>query len=324
MEYVTPIMQGSLAYRLYAVYTRQQGYLVAHLSKEHLFIAGGQPLNSLDSLASSLLPHSNIDAWTEQDLVAYNNLCDQELTDRFLQGLGLLDRSKIDESMRLFLNQIYQSEMVGREVIADKEAVKRMIRVVRQWYEYRITQEEAYEKSMRALRAQIDRYAARRTARLEEDASNEPRTYTDSVPSQCKDRSPDQSIQANTMVELTADQDLVVESNQGRSFESQIPPCTSESPVSQNTTSQPWRPLFRRQQQVNGAENSNSCFRSSQISSPARRVCVATEEPRRGVPWRQKKTGENNFGYGSPTWGSATGNAFGTLLKRRERQVFHG
>ncbi|KAK5071144.1 hypothetical protein LTR64_007648 [Lithohypha guttulata] len=172
-------MQGSLAYRLYAVYTRQQGYLVAHLSKEHLFIAGGQPLNSLDSLASSLLPHSNIDAWTEQDLVAYNNLCDQELTDRFLQGLGLLDRSKIDESMRLFLNQIYQSEMVGREVIADKEAVKRMIRVVRQWYEYRITQEEAYEKSMRALRAQIDRYAARRTARLEEDASNEPRTYTD-------------------------------------------------------------------------------------------------------------------------------------------------
>lgn len=318
MEYVTPIMQGSLAYRLYAVYTRHQGYLVAHLSKEHLFIAGGQPLNSLESLASSLLPQSNLDAWTEQDLVAYNNLCDQELTDRFLQGLGLLDRSKIDDSMRLFLNQIYQSEMVGREVIADKEVVKRMIRVVRQWYEYRITQEEAYEKSMRALRAQIDRYAARRTARIEKDASNEPQ-----IP-QCKDHSPDQSIQANTMVELTADQDLVVESKQGRSFESQTPPCTSESSVSQDTTSQPWRPLFRRQQQVNGDENSNSCFRASQISSPARRACVATEVPRRGMPWRRKKTGENNFGYGSPTWGSATGNAFGTILKRRERQVFHG
>lgn len=152
-------MAGSLPSRIQAAYTEHLSLLKRHLFCPCLFITDVQDLTDLDHLDSGDYTKTDLTSWTEDDLVKFEQLCLQELLDRFLQGLGMTDRNLVKGSMMTLLQDVFDSQILQKDIGMTQAEIDHRIRVVVQWYQEQQTQSEAYSKAKKALEEQVTRYA---------------------------------------------------------------------------------------------------------------------------------------------------------------------
>lgn len=316
-------MMVSVSSRIDAACAKHRTLLERHLSSKHLFAKDAITLSDIDSLASLRYVDTEIRNWTAKDVVRFEKLCLKELLDRFLQGLGLTDRRFVSETMILMLQDIFDAEILLKDVSMTSVEIEQRINVVVQWYTELITQNEAYSKAKKALDEQLALHAKIGQGTKKIIPKNQ--TEGESITAKSTKGTSQSKISADYMQESQAElstQPLPSIRMKQRALDRRATRNLYDVLANTDEQDEIKPDILKKPSGTRVDDNIGESFEpgphSMKASLRTRSVTLPFRQQRALRP--PAKVFQDNFGYGAPNWGpSKDGNAFSTLQIRSDR-----